>query len=70
MSLLNDELNAPVLEGGTLMGSVSRPSGRTVENTRCYISDVDEVALPVREQQVMGSHIGTAAVGIEDVYHY
>ena len=49
------------------MGPGSRLSGRSMENTRCYISDVDEVALPVRQQQVMGPHIGTAAVGIEDI---
>ena len=66
MSLLNDELNVSVLEGGTLMGLVLRlVMRRTTENASRCISDVDEMVLPVRQRGPAGSHIGTVAVEME-----
>ena len=68
MSLLNDELNSPVLEGGTLMGPVLRlVIRRTTENASRCISDVDEAVLPVRQQGLAGSHTGTVVVETEDM---
>ena len=68
MSLLNDELNVSVLEGGTLMGLVLRlVMRRTTENASRCISDVDETMLPVRQQGLAGSHIGTVVVETEDM---
>ena len=66
MSLLNDELNALVQVGGTLMGPVLRlVTRRTTENASRCISDVDETVLPVRLQGLAGSHIGTVVVEME-----
>ena len=57
MSVLNDELNVSVLEGGTLMGPVLRlVARRTTENANCCISDVDEAALPVTQWGLIGTH--------------
>ena len=68
MSLLNDELNAPVLECGTQMGPILRLVVRQATEiaSRC-ISDVDEVVLPVRQRGIVGSHIGTGVVETEDM---
>ena len=68
MSLLNDELNVSVLEGRTLMGPVLRlVTRRTTENASRCISDVDEAVLPVRQRGLVGSHIGTVVVEMEDI---
>ena len=68
MSLLNDELNVSVQEGGTLMGPVLRlVVRRTIENASCCITDIDEMVLPVRQQGLAGSHIGTAVVEMKDM---
>ena len=67
MSLLNDELNVPALEGGTLMGPVLRlVTRRTTENASRCISDVEAV-LPVRQKGLAGSHIGTVVVETKDM---
>ena len=65
MSLLNDELNVSVLEGGTLMGLIPRLV--TTENASRCISDVDEAVLPVRQQGLAGSHARTVVVEMEDM---
>ena len=68
MSLLNDELNVSVLEGGTLMGPVLRlVTRRATKDASCCISDIDETVLPVRKQGLAGSHIGTVVVETEDM---
>ena len=68
MSLLNDELNVSVPEGGTLMGPILRlVARRTTENANCCISDVDGVVLPVRQQGLAGSHTRTVVVEMEDM---
>ena len=68
MSLLNDELNALVQVGGTLMGPVLRlVTRRTTENASRCISDVDETVLPVGQRGLAGSHIGTVVVETEDI---
>ena len=69
--LLNDELNVLVLEGGTLTGPALRPvTRRTTENASCCISlfsDVDEAVLSIRQRGLVGSHIGTVVVEMEDI---
>ena len=68
MSLLNDELNVLIQKGGTLMGPVLRlVTRRTTENASRCITDVDETVLPVRQQGLAGSHIGTVVVETEDM---
>ena len=66
MSLLNDELNVSVLEGGTLMGPVLRlVTRRATWDASCCIPDVDETVLPVRQRGLAGSHIGTVVMEME-----
>ena len=68
MSLLNDELNVSVLEGGTLMVLVLRlVTRRTTKNASRCISVFDEAALSARQQGLAGSHIGTVVVETEDM---
>ena len=61
MSLLNDEKSVSVLEGGTLIGPILRLSRRTTEDASHCISDLDEVALPVRQRGLTDSYIGIGA---------
>ena len=68
MSLLNDELNVSVLEGGTLMGPVLRlVTRRATKDASCCISDVDETVLHVRQRGLAGSHVDTGVADTEDM---
>ena len=53
MSLLNDELNVLVLEGGTLMGLILI-TRRTTENASRCISDVDRSGVTCQTTRTYG----------------